>query len=453
MKFFNSVTGRVEDDGQEAPLYSSLDEAQKANFNQIDLGMLQDPSKYPFGELGMLDSLMPNNPSTSQASTIEQSLPPKNEELTRLENLLSQKKSYSLPLFNEGQEAKSSVVKSKEDLLSEYRTLQEQARSKNDMLDMLQGGKTIAQAFAYGSGAQIGDGAANTKMLKESANKPVQDYETAVSTQMAEMSNQEKRELVDPNSDLSKTTRKLVKDLASKLKMDLPEVDNMSANGLKTILANLSEVNAQKERAQQDAANRAMQAEQSRMMYEMKKEDKMSEKLDRLTTPYGTAFSEKEAEKLRGAATLEETLMGNIDRLVELRKKNNGAALPFSEDRKAANSIAGVLLTDYNKIAELGALAGADKAILNTSVPDNPLDYTLSIPGQKDPVITQLETLRGSIKQATDAIKKNKTREGFAARKEEPSKKTILKKQYSKSANKTKVIYSDGSEEILDGKQ
>jgi hypothetical protein len=35
---------------------------------------------------------------------------------------------------------------------------------------------------------------------------------------------------------------------------------------------------------------------------------------------------------------------------------------------------------------------------------------------------------------------------------EVPTKK-VARKQYSASANKTKLVYEDGSEEILDGKQ
>lgn len=119
-----------------------------------------------------------------------------------------------------------------ESLLSQY----QKSRDGNQLnLNLLRGANQIAQGFAMGSGAKIGDGSEAVNALEKQLDQPIKDYSARIDNEMDE-----------PNSDVSKFMRQQAYAVLKKLSPETNyegKLENMSANqlqklpGMKNILA------------------------------------------------------------------------------------------------------------------------------------------------------------------------------------------------------------------------
>lgn len=113
------------------------------------------------------------------------------------------------------------------EILDLYRQLKgAQSKKTNQLssLGMLQGGNQIAQAFASGSGAKIGDGSEAVNMLMKNAGRPVDEIREQISdattaakaaTSMEALAQEQK--MADPSSDISGFMRKQAVEVMGKL--------------------------------------------------------------------------------------------------------------------------------------------------------------------------------------------------------------------------------------------
>ena len=91
---------------------------------------------------------------------------------------------------------------------------------------------------------------------------------------------------------------------------------------------------------------------------------------------------------------------------------------------------------------------GAERAIFESSQPNIKNDDAVNKRILKD----RIKAVQSLIEKQKNAYKGIDREGNFVDVPQQPTKQ-VVRKQYSKSANKTKLVYDDGSEEILDGKQ
>lgn len=125
------------------------------------------------------------------------------------------------------EEVTPSSLSTKAQTLSDYQRLMEaQAQRRKDMakVGLLDAGNTIAQGFARGRGAEVGNDEAGLKALREQANLPVTDIQEQMKLGGTDMN--------DPHSDISKFTRAQAYALLKKIAPEEDysgKLDNMSA--------------------------------------------------------------------------------------------------------------------------------------------------------------------------------------------------------------------------------
>ncbi len=96
---------------------------------------------------------------------------------------------------------------------------------------------------------------------------------------------------------------------------------------------------------------------------------------------------------------------------------------------------------------EVKRLAGKLQFALGNLTNDNPVQFGRDLAGFKQDALNTVATIRSGVKANNALIDK------AYGRQTKQDDKKVLKKQFSPSRNKTRVIYSDGTEEMLDGKQ
>lgn len=179
--------------------------------------------------------------------------------------------------------------------------------------------------------------------------------------------------------------------------------------------------------------------------------------------------------------SLEKQVQSALDKAEDYSKKNKFGSGRVAQVRSLLGSIdpeTQALETDLSKLS-LDQLtkqfSGMSKAI---DTPQERARFESTVPtlGMDDKLL--IDQLEVRLKAAQDAKKRiakgldlyDRTgnfvsddtnelpggltlKEQTSGEKEVPQKKSIVKKQYSASKNKTRIIYSDGTEEVLDGRQ
>jgi hypothetical protein len=256
------------------------------------------------------------------------------------------------------------------------------------------------------------------------------------------------QELNDANSAVSTQARVIAKELMGS---EIPP--NMTAAQLNKLMPGIQQkasIEARKEESQQRSLDRAAVREAALLNKNATKDLIRQDKLNkdaRLSDKQVTAFVDLD----NAAADL-----NNL--LTDLGDNKNwvgpiDAAIPdilVGKDQVAFRSEVGKYKDAYRK-AITGAGAGPREiAILETRLPtitDTPANF-------KAKLLAAEEELRRRKQVLADNLgKQGKNVEEFRQGPTATGERSVVKKQYSKSRNQTRIQYSDGTEEILDGKQ
>lgn len=241
----------------------------------------------------------------------------------------------------------------------------------------------------------------------------------------------------DPNSDESK----LAQELAGKM---LPGKDfsTMSASQIKGMLPTLERMySSEWENKFKQESLKERRAERAH-----EKGLKDAEKEEQLTTPFGKARTADDAKKLKDASEKKEKFDRIMQEMIDLRNKHNGGAMWNREDVARAKQLAGDAKIIYKDLANLGVLSASDNVLIDQVIPADPLEYNISGLARQDPTKKKLESFKSDVQKDFETTVRNRTREGTAP-------KTVARKQYSPSRNQTKITYTDGTTEIVDGQQ
>jgi len=279
--------------------------------------------------------------------------------------------------------------------------------------------------------------------------------------------NQAKKEREkDPASEESK----LAQSLASRM---IPGRDfsKMNADQINTLLPSLTKI--------YDIEQKKLDRSEARAERAAREQDKRDEKL--------TRNQEQDLMKLGKDVAGTQDLLGGLD---EVEAKLGGKLESFSRDKDGnlvkdgkKVDLPGVSVPGIGRVSayssEARELQGAADKIFNTTlkdrsggaVTDNEMErlkqeFNSGKYNSEPELIDALQRF----KRATARVLKNReasfspavvdkykeqggrTSDSVSGANKTPAK-NVVKKQYSQSANKTKIIYDDGSEEIVDGKQ
>lgn len=262
---------------------------------------------------------------------------------------------------------------------------------------------------------------------------------------------QTKQAAFDPNSSQSVSFRKM-------MERSFPDVAksygdswaNVSAGDQDNIFKPLKlreDIDSRKQQAQILAGQRSDAAETRKAL----QEQKLDEKMQGLKTPYGIANTEDDAKKLKEGHESKKNFDEKLNEMIKLREKHGGGTILNRNDVARAKQLSKDLLLEYKNMAKLGVLSQSDEAIINAIIPEDPLEYNsplAAIQGQ-DPVLHKLKSFKSdSDKDFSNRIA-TRTREGIDNAAKPSQEKTIVKTQTNQKTGQKRIIYSDGSIEIV----
>ncbi len=177
---------------------------------------------------------------------------------------------------------------------------------------------------------------------------------------------------------------------------------------------------------------------------------KNTEKEQALKTPYGLANTVEDAKNLKSAHELKSNFDSKINEMIALREKHNGGAVLDREDVARGKQLSKDLLLQYKDMAHLGVLSQSDENILNAIIPADPLEYKMAgILGQ-DPILSNLKSFKKDSQKDFDTKIGTRTREGLAKGGSKVERVVVDRQVNPKQPGKMKLVYNDGSSEIVD---
>lgn len=262
---------------------------------------------------------------------------------------------------------------------------------------------------------------------------------------------QTKQAAFDPNSSQSVSFRKM-------MEAKFPEVSNtygdawsnVSAGDMENIFKPLQlkeQMEARKEQARILAGQRTDAAETRKAL----QTQRLDEKMQALKTPFGIANTEDDAKKLKEAHESKSNFDSKINEMIKLREKHKGGNIFNREDVARGKQLSKDLLLEYKNMAKLGVLSQSDENIINAIIPEDPLEFNsiaASLQGQ-DPVLHKLKSFKGdSDKDFLNRIA-TRTRGGVENAAKPQQEKTIVKTQTNQKTGQKRIVYSDGSVEVV----
>ncbi len=213
---------------------------------------------------------------------------------------------------------------------------------------------------------------------------------------------------MDPNSDDSKLAQQMAIDMGVN-----PELaSKLTAAKLKEQMPFLEKKYA----AEQRRLDRAESREDRRLAQGLRQDaldEKKSEKIQALQTPYGIANSLDDAKQLKEAHESKKSFDSKIDEMIKLRKDYGGEVLN-REAVARGKQLSKDLLLEYKNMAKLGVLSAADEAIINAIIPDDPLAFSPSKLVGQDPILSNLEKFRADKENDFQTRVATRTRDGLA---------------------------------------
>lgn len=162
---------------------------------------------------------------------------------------------------------------------------------------------------------------------------------------------------------------------------------------------------------QSSAADRAEARNERRYQSSLARE----EKIQSLQTPYGLANTTDDAKQLKDAHLSKQAFDNKLQQMIDLRTKHGGGATMNREDVARGKQLSKDLLLEYKNMAKLGVLSKSDEDIINSIIPEDPLEYNsplAAIQGQ-DPTLNRLKSFQAdSNKNFEDGIA-TRTRSGL----------------------------------------
>lgn len=232
----------------------------------------------------------------------------------------------------------------------------------------------------------------------------------------------------DPSSAESAAAREFLKKIS-------PQAASMAGfNNLSE--AQINKMAPELYKSYNDQANRDSQAEyraamrdqtsalRSRAMDDKNAEraDKQVEKMEQLRVgDLGFAQTADDAKQLKAGIENKASFDSRLDELIALRVKHSGGAILNREDVGRAKQLSKDLLLQYKDMAKLGVLSQSDEKILNTIIPDDPLQYNsiaAGIQGQ-DPTLHKLQKFKADANKDFETKVGNRLRN--EGRKEQPA--------------------------------
>lgn len=140
------------------------------------------------------------------------------------------------------------------------------------------------------------------------------------------------------------------------------------------------------------AADRAEARNERRYQAGLAKE----EKIQGLQTPYGLANTTDDAKQLKDGHLSKRAFDNKLQQMIDLRTKHEGGAILNREDVARGKQLSKDLLLEYKNMAKLGVLSKSDEDIINSIIPEDPLEYNsplAAIQGQ-DPTLNRLKAFQ-----------------------------------------------------------
>ncbi len=178
---------------------------------------------------------------------------------------------------------------------------------------------------------------------------------------------------------------------------------------------------------------------------------KQDEKMQGLKTPFGLANTEQDAKSLKDAFEAKKSFDEKIQDMIDLRTKHEGGAILNREDVGRGKQLSKDVLLAYKDMAKLGVLSKADEAILNAIIPPDPLEYNSPMAWMQgqDPVLHKLKKFKEDSGRDFDTRVATRTRSGIDTAAQ--PKKEVLKTQTNSKTGEKKIVYTDGTSEIVPG--
>lgn len=292
---------------------------------------------------------------------------------------------------------------------------------------------------------------------KDIRKNAIDDFERGRKVNKEQIEESRTNDLYDPNSDRSISFRKSMEELYPKISQAYGDTwKNVTAQDHKIIFDPVKlklEMDARQEKNKIDAQNAASFARQRSDNARDRAAEKAQARIDKM---------EKEARlepKQMETITDLDNAESDLNNLLASLGQNKAWTGPVDgrvpdmfvgDDQVAWRSAVGKYKDAYRK-AITGAGAGPTEiAMLERRLP--------SENDQFDNFRSKANEALGEIQRRKSVYLNNLAKVGkstseFGANQANEPVRTLKKKQYSKSANKTKLIYSDGSEEIVDGQR
>lgn len=188
-----------------------------------------------------------------------------------------------------------------------------------------------------------------------------------------------------------------------------------------------------------------------------KEQEGKAEKAEQLLVPgMGYALTADDAKKLKEAQETKKSFDRKLDELQQLRSEY-GVEYMNREAVARGKQLSNSLLLDFKNLAKLGVLSQSDEKIINAIIPEDPLGQDYAI-GQ-DPILSGIKKLKGDVNADYESTVSTRMREKPPVggtpvdRAVDKPAKTVVKKEVNQKLGKTRVTYSDGTTEVLDGIQ
>lgn len=261
----------------------------------------------------------------------------------------------------------------------------------------------------------------------------------------------ESKALKDPMSPKSSQYREFLKgqgfpvadnlsyaDLQDQLKILTPKWEKDLAHKQK--LEEIREQAKYKEKKEVDPLVQAIREQTLR-----DKERREQEAQDAFMTPEGPARTTDDAKKIKEGIEAKKEFDRKLDEMISLREKHGGGAILNREDVGRGKQLSKDLLLAYKDMAKLGVLSQADEAILNAIIPADPLQFNspLDVVQGQDPTLHRLKKFRD------DAQADFGTRLQTRLKNPPKPQKKIVKTQTNQKTGQKRVIYDDGTAEIV----
>lgn len=310
----------------------------------------------------------------------------------------------------------------------------------------------IGDAMAGRSSAQTAQNFDNIR--KGIDERTVGDFDKRKKQALVDMQSKKSMDGMDPTSLASQSMRKAIEaNFPAVAKQYGDQWKHVAADDLENIFKPLQlkeSIEARKEQARILAADRA-NARQDRADLLKDKED---EKLQGLKTPYGFANTLDDAKQLKEAHESKKNFDSKIQEMIALRKKF-GAETMNREAVARGEQLSKDLLLEYKNMAKLGVLSQSDENIINAIIPKDPLELKTfeSLTGQ-DSILSNLEKFKGDSDRDFQNRIATRTRAGInASMNGQPPasapQKTVVKTQTNSKTGEKRIVYSDGSTEVV----